>query len=556
MLGLLVDFEGKRLSICAIYGPNRVQESFFTDIRSCLAQFNNRDIIIGGDWNTTVSCANDESNIDTLNMRNPPNLRHSLLLKKMCEELELSDPYRVKFQNRREFTYRPSVVLKTNRSRIDFFITSNHLTERIRKCFISNSLQNKLFDHRATHICFKKQTTGIRTPTISREILKDPDIDLVVKISIYETYAHHSNTITERDRQETLLRLGTARRDLRESGPDSSTLPAGFRTEFDELRRSGILAGIKETLNDFRIADYSAGGFRDGLSDDIFMETLVNNLKNDVVSYQHFISKTIKNSTLVMSTELARLKKDYERNTEEIFSLENKIDKIQDLKMHSKLETSKNFEILNSERITPNFINLSKGAKSEACLSDLKDDANNPFETDEHMKIYVRDFYKNLYKSPPCDVNFNENCINEFLGEDIIQSRLVQDSVIPEQLSQEFELPISLAELDVSAEQGNKSASGMDSLSNCFIKKYWELLRIPLHRYASHCHGTGKLTQNFSTASIKLIPKKGDPAKIKNWRPISLLSCLYKAISRALNNRLKKASGYIFSRAQKGFRKF
>jgi hypothetical protein len=169
------------------------------------------------------------------------------------------------------------------------------------------------------------------------------------------------------------------------------------------------------------------------------------------------------------------------------------------------------------------------------------------------MKVYVRNFYKNLYQSPPCDVNCNENCINEFLGEEIIQSRLVQDSIIPEQLAREFELPISLVELDILAEQGNKSASGMDRLSNCFIKKYWDLLRIPLHRYAIHCHGTGKLTQNFSTASIKLIPKKGDPSKIKNWRPISLLSCLYKVISRALNNRLKKASGYIFSRAQKGF---
>ncbi|MFN9944967.1 MAG: reverse transcriptase domain-containing protein, partial [bacterium] len=42
-------------------------------------------------------------------------------------------------------------------------------------------------------------------------------------------------------------------------------------------------------------------------------------------------------------------------------------------------------------------------------------------------------------------------------------------------------------------------------------------------------------------------------SKLKNWRPISLLSCLYKVISRALNNRLKKVSGFIFSRAQKGF---
>ncbi|MFO0002522.1 MAG: reverse transcriptase domain-containing protein, partial [bacterium] len=64
-----------------------------------------------------------------------------------------------------------------------------------------------------------------------------------------------------------------------------------------------------------------------------------------------------------------------------------------------------------------------------------------------------------------------------------------------------------------------------------------------------------KLNPSFRTASIKLIPKKGDTTRLKNWRPISLLSCLYKVTSRALNNRLKVASGFIFSRAQKGFTK-
>jgi hypothetical protein len=62
-----------------------------------------------------------------------------------------------------------------------------------------------------------------------------------------------------------------------------------------------------------------------------------------------------------------------------------------------------------------------------------------------------------------------------------------------------------------------------------------------------------KLSHSFKTASIKLIPKKGDTTKIKNWRPISLLSCLYKVLSRALNNRLIKICGYVFSRGQKGF---
>jgi hypothetical protein len=283
------------------------------------------------------------------------------------------------------------------------------------------------------------------------------------------------------------------------------------------------------------------------------METLVNNIKNDCVSYQVFINRTISNTVSSIEARLAVLKGNYVVNYEEIFLLEKKLNCITDAKLRSKLESNRNYEVFNNEKITPNFVNLSRGSKSEAMLSNLLDDSGNPFENDTEMKEYVRTFYKNLYRRPAADQNFNENCIQEFLGEDILNSRLVQDSIIPAKLSNEFESALSLQELDISAAEGNRSASGMDGLSNCFIKRYWDLLRIPLHRYANTCHRKGKLTQNFSSASIKLIPKKGDGTKIKNWRPISLLSCLYKVISRALNNRLKKATGYIFSRAQKGF---
>ncbi len=61
------------------------------------------------------------------------------------------------------------------------------------------------------------------------------------------------------------------------------------------------------------------------------------------------------------------------------------------------------------------------------------------------------------------------------------------------------------------------------------------------------------MTNSFKCAAIKLIPKKGDLSNIKNWRPISLLNCSYKVISRALNNRLKSVTDCLTSRAQKGF---
>ncbi len=79
------------------------------------------------------------------------------------------------------------------------------------------------------------------------------------------------------------------------------------------------------------------------------------------------------------------------------------------------------------------------------------------------------------------------------------------------------------------------------------------MLRIPLLNYSNYCFEVGHLTTNFRSALIKLIPKKGDLSSIKNWRPISLLSNLYKILSRAISARLNTIVNRICSRAQKGF---
>ena len=98
-----------------------------------------------------------------------------------------------------------------------------------------------------------------------------------------------------------------------------------------------------------------------------------------------------------------------------------------------------------------------------------------------------------------------------------------------------------------------KSAPGIDGYSYRFISKFWGIFRVPLYECAAESLESGTLPTFFSTAQIKIIPKKGDTSKIKNWRPISLLSNFYKIISRLINNRLKKICNRTISRAQKGF---
>ena len=130
----------------------------------------------------------------------------------------------------------------------------------------------------------------------------------------------------------------------------------------------------------------------------------------------------------------------------------------------------------------------------------------------------------------------------------------MQGSILTNSERLKLENPLTLFELDKAVKRANKnSAAGIDGLSGKFILKNWPVLRKPLLRYANCCFAKGTLSDSFRTASIRLIPKKGELGNIKNWRLISLLSNLYKILSCALNNRLKTTTDRITSRAQKGF---
>ncbi len=127
ILGLKIVIEGKELVIFSIYGPNHHNPDFFNTLRTCLTRLGSNNTVIGGDWNCTVCTDPPDSNIDVLNMQNIPNSRHSALLKKLCKDFEMSDPFRVKFPNRRDFTFFSKDQTKNSRSRLDFFIISNSL---------------------------------------------------------------------------------------------------------------------------------------------------------------------------------------------------------------------------------------------------------------------------------------------------------------------------------------------------------------------------------------------------------------------------------------------
>jgi hypothetical protein len=221
--------------------------------------------------------------------------------------------------------------------------------------------------------------------------------------------------------------------------------------------------------------------------------------------------------------------------------------------LRKELERYEKFERLNNEKITPYFMNLVQNeVKQDANLNDICDDYGNEFTSEPDREQYISNFYGTLYKKPDMAA-LPQDCINRFLGVDSNHPAIL-GSKLTENEKNALEVDITIQEFDLAVNQIKPGSSpGIDGISNKFIKKYWRLFRSPLYNYAVYCLNRGTLTQSFRSAKVRLIPKKGDPKKINNRRPISLLNCFYKIVSRVLTNWIRTVYDKGTSVGQKGY---
>jgi hypothetical protein len=282
---------------------------------------------------------------------------------------------------------------------------------------------------------------------------------------------------------------------------------------------------------------------------DTFFEVLTGNIRNALISFQAWQQKIKMARTNCVIINLNRLKANYNENSDEIFRLEHELVKIRDEDLTVKIREIKLFESLHNEKPSPLFLTLIKSNKLDS-LQCIKDDNGQHFVSDASREEHIVKFFAKIYKRP---VDYNQ-CIEDFLGEEILNNPVITNSKLTVQEQADLDRPLTIEELDESLKHCNpKSAPGADGFSNKLIKLCWNFLRIPLFNYANYCFSKGILTPNFRSACIRLIPKKGDSSQLKNWRPISLLSNLYKIVSRAINTRLNKVVNRICSQAQKGY---
>ncbi|GKB92256.1 putative RNA-directed DNA polymerase, partial [Tanacetum coccineum] len=96
-------------------------------------------------------------------------------------------------------------------------------------------------------------------------------------------------------------------------------------------------------------------------------------------------------------------------------------------------------------------------------------------------------------------------------------------------------------------------APGPDGFNFNFIKTFWDLIKIEFWNCIKHFEETGEIKKGCNPSFIVLIPKKADPISFSDFRPISLIGCVYKVISKLLATRIAKVIGSVIGPNQSAF---
>ncbi|XP_019465317.1 PREDICTED: uncharacterized protein LOC109363508 [Lupinus angustifolius] len=100
--------------------------------------------------------------------------------------------------------------------------------------------------------------------------------------------------------------------------------------------------------------------------------------------------------------------------------------------------------------------------------------------------------------------------------------------------------------------EGDKSPRP-DGYNFTFFKKLWDCLKDDLINLVDDFYRYRNLPRGCNASFIVLIPKNKSPQGLNDFRPISLIGCIQKIISKLLAARIKKVIHLVISDCQSAF---
>lgn len=114
--------------------------------------------------------------------------------------------------------------------------------------------------------------------------------------------------------------------------------------------------------------------------------------------------------------------------------------------------------------------------------------------------------------------------------------------------------PFTNLEIDEAVSScASDKAPGPDGFNFRFIKSAWEFIKNDVYDIIHKLWDSSLLPHGRNVAFIALILKTDSSGSFKDFRPISMVGCLYKIITKLLTSRLQTVIGSVISPFQSSF---
>jgi hypothetical protein len=119
---------------------------------------------------------------------------------------------------------------------------------------------------------------------------------------------------------------------------------------------------------------------------------------------------------------------------------------------------------------------------------------------------------------------------------------------------QSIDHPFTQEDIDLVIKQlPADKALGPDGFNGAFLKKCWPIIKHGIYQLCLEFFNDMGDIQCINKAFISLVPKVNNPTSVNEYRPISLINCIVKTITKLLENRLQKVIIPLIHQNQYGF---
>ena len=535
----LIELHSKKILIVGVYAPSQGDECTFfkNSIFSVLENEEYDHVVLGGDWNLGMDSELDYYGYTQADQVRPKSRKE---LHSQVNKFDLLDIYRELHPNGHEKTWRKWNKAKRvadKEARLDYFLVDTSLATYIQQVGATTPFNNS-FDH--------------------RPVILTLDFSNVVRGPGYWKF---NNSML--DDQEFLKKVDDqiARIVYEYQEPVRPEVPNTYDLREILYMTPAQRAAVPSSLNPHQFLEFLLFSIK-GVARRYGKEKKVNLLSRREMAEEAVRRATTTHDELVNKIRSGQLGE----NEEELIKVKSEIMGFQKVIIDIDTHLSEGAYIrcgakwkCESEAPTKIFLQQEKWRGQQRFIGILEVEGDNPDEVrvvthQPEIEKQINTFYTELYRKR--ETSSSESDLKEFMGDVGYESfKNCANKNTPNYIYEQASQELSREEILFAIENGKHGvAPGISGFSREFYQKFAPNLIDFIMKYIDFSEQNGILSKQQRVGIITLLPKgTKDKRALKNWRPITLLSTLYKIISGAIGNRFKKILPYIIHQDQKGF---